>query len=247
MVGELIYILGAVILVSIVSLVGLASISFKKGFVNKYMFVLVAFATGTLLGTVFFDLIPESIALGGSFGFILLGLILFFGIESFVHWHHHQIEDCKDCLHPTAQLTLIGDSLHNFLDGVIIAASFLAGIPTGIVVTFAIIMHEVPQEMGDFLVLIHSGLSRKKALVFNFLSATFSILGGLLAFFFLNQTQNLLPVVTSLAAGGLLYVAAADLIPELHKEKNYKKLTSQFLFLVLGVLVIWSTFLIFPR
>ena len=246
MVGELIYILGAVVLVSLVSLVGIASISFKKGFVNKYMFILVAFATGTLLGTVFFDLMPESIALGGSFGFILLGLILFFGIESFVHWHHHA-EDCKNCLHPAAHLTIIGDSFHNFLDGVIIAASFLAGIPTGIVVTFAIIMHEVPQEMGDFLILVNSGLSKKKALAFNFLSATFSILGGLLAFFFLNQTQSLLPLVTSLAAGGLLYVAAADLIPELHKEKNYKKLTSQFLFLVLGILVIWSTFLIFPR
>ena len=247
MVGELIYILGAVVLVSLVSLVGIASISFKKGFVKKYMFILVAFATGTLLGTVFFDLMPESIEIGGSFGFILLGLILFFGIESFVHWHHHQTEECKHCLHPTAHLTIIGDSFHNFLDGVIIAASFLASVPTGIVVTFAIIIHEVPQEMGDFLVLIHSGLSRKKALAFNFLSATFSILGGLLAFFFLSKTQSLLPLVTSLAAGGLLYVAAADLIPELHKEKNYKKLSSQFLFLILGVLVIWSTFLIFPR
>jgi zinc and cadmium transporter len=247
MVSELIYILGAVVLVSIVSLVGILSIYFKKNFVNKYMFVLVAFATGTLLGTVFLDLIPESIEIGGNFGFILLGLILFFGIESFVHWHHHEIEDCKKCLHPVAHLTILGDSFHNFLDGVIIAASFLVSIPTGMVVTFAIIMHEVPQEIGDFLILIHSGLSRKKALMFNFLSATFSILGGLLAFFFLNQTQGLLPLVTSLAAGGLLYVAASDLIPELHKTRNYKKIVSQFLFLVLGVLVIWTTFFIFPR
>ncbi len=239
---ELFYLLMALIVVSLISLVGSLTISLNKKFLNKILVFLVAFSAGSLLATAFFDLIPESYEALNSISFVLYGIILFFFIEAFIHWHHPHIIGCSDCVQPVVYLNLIGDGFHNFLDGIIIAASFLISLPTGIAATIAIILHEIPQEIGDFAVLVHSGLSRGKAILFNFLTALFSIIGGLISYFYLSSFENLIPYVIAIAAGGFIYIATTDLFPELHKEKDKRKLTLQFLALILGVFLIKAVF-----
>ena len=235
---ELLYILLALSTVSLISLIGIVTISLNKKFLNKILIFLVAFSAGSLLATAFFDLIPESYESLGNVSFVLGGIIFFFFIEAFIHWHHPHTTECTKCIKPVAYLNIIGDGFHNFLDGIIIAASFLISIPTGLATTTAIILHEIPQEIGDFAVLIHSGLDKTKAILFNFLSALFSILGGLLSYFFLSSFENLLAPVIAIAAGGFIYIATTDLFPELHKEKDKKKLLIQAFALLLGVLLI---------
>tara|TARA_Y100000310_G_scaffold298060_1_gene331633 strand:+ start:1346 stop:2095 length:750 start_codon:yes stop_codon:yes gene_type:complete len=248
MIAELTYILIAVIVISLISLVGILSISFKKSLLNRVLSVFVAFAAGSLLATAFFDLIPESFELLGrqSLTFVLMGIIGFFILEAFIHWHHSHGEECENCLKPVVYLNLFGDSLHNFLDGLIIAASFLVNIQIGIASTIAISLHEIPQEIGDFAVLIHGGLSKSKALLFNFLSALFAVIGGVFGFLFLSKLQDYVPFVVALAGGGFLYIATADLFPQLHEEKNYLKIISQIIALILGILLIVLIFSFFP-
>jgi len=239
MVHELIYIIIAVFLISLISLIGVLTLFFQKKIINKLLIIFVAFAAGSLLGVAFFDLIPESFEKLGNLNFVLIGIILFFLTEAFIHWHHHhEGKECKTCLHPYVYLNLIGDGLHNFLDGVIIAASFLINIPTGIATSIAIVFHEIPQELGDFAVLVHGGLRKSKAILFNFLSALFAVLGGILGYVFLSKIENFIPYIVALAAGGFIYIATSDLFPELHKERDYRKIITQILALILGILVI---------
>ena len=240
---ELLYIILALSTISLISLVGIITISINKKFLNKVLVFLVAFSAGSLLATAFFDLIPESYEELGNISFVLWGIVIFFFMEAAIHWHHHHTTDCVECVKPVVYLNLIGDGFHNFLDGVIVAASFLISIPTGLATTTAIILHEIPQEIGDFAVLIHSGLDKTKAILLNFLSALFSILGGLLSYFFLSSFENLIPYIIAIAAGGFIYIATTDLFPELHKEKDKRKLLIQSFALILGILLIRAIFL----
>lgn len=242
MTNELSYILPSVIIISLASLIGIFFLGKNKKFFNKFIMILVAFASGAMLGTSFFDLIPESFENLGNFNFVIIGLIIFFVLESLIHWHHSHRENCEKCFHPVVYLNILGDGLHNFLDGIIIAASFLVNIPTGVAVSIAILLHEIPQEIGDFAVLVHGGLSKTKALLFNFLSATLAILGAIFGYLFLTTLENIIPYVIAIAAGSFIYIAVSDLFPELHKENNYLKIILQILFLVLGVIVIWFVF-----
>ncbi|RMD45613.1 ZIP family metal transporter [Candidatus Pacearchaeota archaeon] len=226
----------SVISVSLISFIGILFF-FKKKTIGLLKFI-VAFSAGSLLAASFFHLIPEGISNNASLNFVLIGILGFYLLEAMIHWHHRHDKECVNCVSPTAYLNLIGDAIHNFIDGVIIMASFLIGHATGIATTISIILHEIPQEVGDFGVLINSGFSRKKALFLNFISALFSLIGGISAFFFLGNFESYIPSAVLFAAGGFIYIATTDLFPELHREKNSIKIIIQFIAVILGIILI---------
>ena len=245
MVAVLLQILIAVFIISLISLVGIF-LFLKEKVIKKYLFYLVSFAAGSLLGAAFLDLLPEAFKSGFKESvpvFIIIGILSFFVLEKFLHWHHHHTG--KKEVHVFNYLNTIGDGLHNFLDGAIISVSFLNSTQLGIVVTIAVVAHEIPQEIGDFAILIYGGWSKLKASIINFLTALTAVLGALSAYFYSGFIENSSLYLTSFAIGGFVYIAGTDLIPEIHKEKNLKKSFFQFLFLVLGVLLIWIVSKIF--
>ncbi|MEK6953135.1 MAG: ZIP family metal transporter, partial [Nanoarchaeota archaeon] len=165
------------------------------------------------------------------------GIILSFLIEKVIHWRHCHIPTSKKHPHPFAYINLLGDSVHNFIDGLIIAASYLASIPVGIATTIAVILHEIPQEIGDFGVLLHGGFTKKKALFFNFITALTAVLGALIALILSKSIEQLTIFLIPFAAGGFIYIAGSDLIPELHKEVKLSKSVLQILTFVFGILI----------
>lgn len=158
-------------------------------------------------------------------------------MEKYLYWRHCHDEICE--IHPFTYLNLIGDGFHNFLDGLVIAASFLVSIKLGLVTTAAVILHEIPQELGDFGVLVYGGFTKTKALLFNLLSALTAVVGAVAGFFISSTTANFSNFILPLTAGGFIYIASSDLIPELHKERDTKKSISAFLFFILGILLMW--------
>jgi zinc and cadmium transporter len=192
--------------------------------IDKIVFALVAFAAGALMGGAFFHLISETLEhlkTNICFSLVMLGFVSFFILERFLKWHHcHKGGECE--IHPFAYLNLIGDSIHNFIDGIIIGASFIIDINLGIMTTLLIILHEIPQELGDFGVLIYAGLSPKRALFYNFISQLTCILGGIIGYY-ISVAHNFSIFLLPIAAGGFIYIAASDLIPELREEKNTKR------------------------
>jgi zinc and cadmium transporter len=202
---------------------------------------MVSLAVGALLGDAFIHLIPEAFEsardpLMVSLA-IVAGVLVFFVIEKFLHWHHHAAgEHDHETIHPTGKLILISDAAHNFIDGLIIGASFLVSTEVGIATTLAVILHEIPQEIGDFGVLLHSGYSKTKALWFNFLSALTAIVGVLVALFLGGAGEFVSTWLVPVAAGGFIYIALSDLIPELHKSKTARTSAAQFIAILIGVL-----------
>ena len=230
----------SVVLVSLVSILGIL-IFFKKKTLNRLLFFMVSFAAGTLLGAAFLDLLPEVIEEGfNEFTplLILIGILSFFILEKFLHWHHHHTEHEHET-HAFTYLNLVGDGIHNFLDGAVIAASFMTNTGLGIATTIAIIAHEIPQEIADFSVLIYGGFSKMKALVYNFLTALTAMIGALLTYFFSSAIEGSHTYIAAFAIGGFVYIAGTDLIPEIHKEKDAKKSMLQLLMLALGIALIW--------
>lgn len=228
---------------SVISLIGGVILIFKKELTLKISHLLISFAAGTLLGTAFFDLLPEAQEEAGEtniFLWTLIGILFFFLLERFIHWFHYHSENMggKD-IEPTIPLIILGDSLHNFIDGVVIAATFLVSIPLGIITTLAVAAHEIPQEIGDFAILLHKGLARKKVLLVNILSAFTAIVGAVLMFFLKDLVTGVLPVVLSLTAGFFIYIASSDLIPEIHHEKRKWFALYEIGLLFLGVIVVW--------
>jgi len=212
-------------------------ISRKK--LDKILIYLVSFTTGSLLGGAFFHFIPESLevfSLSKTILIIAFGFFAFLLLEKFLHWHH--CHDGKCDKHPYVYLLLYGDGIHNFIDGLIIASSFVISIPFGIVTSFLIIAHELPQEISDFGVLVHGGFTRGKALFYNFISQLTAVLGGIIGYLYLpiDKAIFLLPI----AAGGFLYIAISDLIPEIFKEKNPRKIIINLLFIIAGLIVLIS-------
>jgi zinc and cadmium transporter len=239
-----IYTLSSVLLVSIVSLVGVFGLSLKQDVLKKYVFIFVSLAVGALLGDAFIHLIPEAIEEIGNIDLIavlvIIGVFLFFILEKFIHWHHHGSDIEENHIHPVGKMILFSDGLHNFMDGVIIAASYMISIEIGIATTIAVILHEIPQEIGDFGVLIHAGYSKTKALFLNFVSALFSVLGAITVFFLGEFADSAIKWFIPLAAGGFIYIAIADLIPELHKEKNKFYSVIQVFVAGIGVLLMYA-------
>ena len=235
-------IIAATVLVSLISLVGIALFFVAKKQMNKILFYLVSFSTGTLLGAAFFDLLPE--AIGGISAVLALeiafvGVVAAFVIEKIIHWHHHHAGTEKEHTHPLGTLTLVGDGFHNFFDGVAIAAAFVVNVPLGVTTTIAIALHEIPQEIGDFGLLLYSGYTRAKALLFNLLSALAAVAGGVLFYFFSGSVAHLESYALAFTGGMFVYIAGADLLPELHKEKNARNSALQLLLIVFGAALIW--------
>ncbi len=235
------YILLFTFLGSVVSLIGGILLLVKEKWTLKISHLLMSFAAGVLLGTAFFDLLPEALEEKGEvniFAWALTGIVAFFLLERFIYWfhHHHEHEDKE--AKPTVPLIILGDSVHNFLDGVAIAATFLVSVPLGMVTALAVAAHEIPQEIGDFAILLHRGMKRNKVIWVNILSALTAMAGAVLTFFVGDTVKNLLPVVISLTAGFFIYIAASDLIPEIHHEKRGFAFLESLL-LIAGVILIW--------
>jgi zinc and cadmium transporter len=244
----LIYIILAVLIVSIISFAGIFTLLLKKKNFHKIISILISFAAGCLLGAAFFHLIPEAIEqTKNPFLMIIAGIVIFFFIEIFLHWHHCQThageKECsrKNKTKPVGILNLSGDAVHNFTDGIIIGASFIADIRLGIITTIAVAMHEIPQELGDFGILIHAGFSTKKALLFNFLSALTAVIGGITVYFFASSFNSIIPYLLSFAAGGFIYISMTDLLSEIKEEKETKKLFLQFIMFIIGLALMFFT------
>lgn len=240
----------AAITVSLFSLIGVALLAVNKDLTRKLLVFLVAFAVGAMIGGALFHLLPEALLemeMMLVFTFLFAGFMLFFIIEKFLHWRHCHEEECEvhreKCsgkkIMPAAYLNLIGDGVHNFMDGVVIAASFIAGIPVGVASTIAIALHEIPQELGDFAVLVHSGIAPRNALFYNLLTGLIAVAGGVAGYFFLTSIIGLTPYLLALSAGGFLYIAAVDLVPELHKERKLVISVVQFAAIVFGVALMY--------
>ncbi|MEK7129453.1 MAG: ZIP family metal transporter [Patescibacteria group bacterium] len=210
----------AVVVVSLLSLLGAVFLVLKRESWEAAITYTLAISSGILLGTVFFDLIPEAYGQIGqtSYVFVIAGLISFFALEKCIHWHHETNHKRKE--KPVAYLALVGDSVHNFLDGAIIAVAFLTSIPLGLTTTVAVIAHEIPHELGDFSILVYGGFSNRRALWYNFLSALTAIAGTIVVFLFSRSILLVEPYLLAFGAGNFLYIAASDLIPELHQGHN---------------------------
>ncbi len=235
------YSLGSVLIVSLISLIGLATITIKTETLKRFMVYMISFSAGALLGDAFIHLLPEVVEEAG-FGlnisfYVLSGLAFSFIIEKIVHWRHCHHLTTKDHPHPFAWMNLFGDLVHNFVDGLIIGASYMVSIPVGIATTAAVVLHEIPQEIGDFGVLIHGGFTRKKALMLNFLSGLGAVVGTVVALLLGGYIEGMEMFLVPFAAGIFIYVASADLIPELHKEVKWQKSLAQFFFFLLGIMV----------
>ncbi len=235
-----IYSLLSVLIVSLISFVSVFSLSLSEQFLKKYIFIFISLAVGALLGDAFLHLIPESFESFSNPGLagvlIIAGITGFFAVEKYLHWHHHGEDAEEPHIHPVGKLVLFSDGIHNIADGMIIGASFIASIPLGIATTMAVILHEIPQELGDFTVLLHSGYTKYKAIWFNFLSALSAFFGVLISFALGQAGEGFVSWILSLAAGGFIYIAVADLIPELHKTKELKHSFLQAAGIIIGIL-----------
>ncbi len=225
---------------SIVSLIGGIILLMKEKFAVKISHLLASFAAGALLGTAFFDLLPEAFEEPSEiniFLWTLVGILIFFILERFIH-HHDQSKSYgeKKTIVP---LIVVGDTLHNFIDGVAIAATFLISIPLGIVTTFAVAAHEIPQEIADFGLMLSKGVKRGKVLWINFFSALSALLGAILTYIYKDSVEGLLPAMLSITAGFFIYIALANLIPEIHSRDNKKVAFWETVLLLLGVLVVF--------
>lgn len=237
----------SILIVSCISLVGILLLSFQESLFRRYLSMFISIAVGALLGDAFVHLIPEALADASDTRvtsiLIIVGILIFFLLEKFMHWHHHGEEIESADIHPVGKLILVSDVAHNFLDGVVIAASFAVSFPVGIATTIAVILHEIPQEVGDFAVLLHAGYSKGRALLINFLSALSALLGAALFFAIGEFAESFAALCVPLTAGGFIYIAVADLIPELQKMKHWQVSFFQFLAVMLGVSsVFWLTF-----
>jgi|YelNatPaOPRAMG01_1025707.scaffolds.fasta_scaffold01373_12 zinc and cadmium transporter len=235
----LISILSSVTVVSLIAFIGIIFIGLKEKALKRILTVLIGFASGTLLGDAFLHLLPEAVesttdpnAAIMPFYYVILGIIAFFALEKFLYWRHCHEGKCP--AHMFVYLNLFGDGVHNFIDGMIIAATFIVNLEIGFATTLAVIFHEIPQEIGDFGILIYGGLSKRKALTYNFASAVTAILGALITSF-LTTIQNLQTLLVPFAAGGFIYIAATDLMPELHKKSQALTSIIQLITILLGI------------
>jgi zinc and cadmium transporter len=235
------YALASVILISLVSFMGLFTISIRLQTLKKVVLYLVSFSVGGLLGDAFIHLLPESLEISGAnlSLYILTGIIVSFMVEKFIHWRHCHVPTSKEHPHPFALMNLVGDSVHNFIDGLIIGASYIASIPVGIATTIAVIFHEIPQEIGDFGVLIHGGFSRKRALTMNFVTALTAVAGTVVALVAGTFVEGLQGFLMPFAIGSFIYIAGSDLIPELHRETSPKKSLLQLAAIALGIAMMY--------
>ena len=235
-----IWIMAATFLVSAISLIGVFTLVLSKKTLDKILVLLIGFAAGGLIGGAFLHLLPESIEKSGgnqAFFYALIGFSFFFMLERIFHWRHCHEGECD--IHAFTYLNLLGDGIHNFIDGMLIASSFLIDFKLGLITTLLIICHEIPQEIGDFGILVSGGFTRTKALFFNFLCALTAMLGATAGYFLSNRLDSFSLFLLPFTAGGFIYIASSDLIPELHKQKSERRANLSFLLFLIGVLFLW--------
>lgn len=245
--ADLFLILASVTVVSCISFIGILFVGLKEAIMERILMALVGFASGSLIGAAFFDLIPEAAETGQAIWiYIVAGILFFFVMEKFLYWRHCHDENCQ--VHNFAYLNLVGDGIHNFVDGMLIAASFLVSASLGLTTSLAVVFHEIPQELGDFGILLYGGLGKKKALTYNFLSAITAVVGALVTYLLVegSKAQILAELLVPFAAGGFIYIAATDLMPELHKRTQAKESLVQFVALLIGIVLMFSLGLLLP-
>ncbi|HCM67685.1 MAG: hypothetical protein A2898_02410 [Candidatus Kerfeldbacteria bacterium RIFCSPLOWO2_01_FULL_48_11] len=235
------YTIGSVFVISLVSLVGVLALAVNLEKLRKVLHFLVSFAAGSLLGGAFLHLLPEAVENSESMlrtmYMILAGIILFFTLEKILFWRHCHIPTSEQHPHPVAVNNIIGDGFHNILDGMIIAGAYLVNIPLGITTTIAVLLHEIPQEIGDFSIMIHAGMKKRHAIFFNYLSASLAFLGAVIVLTIGGQLEILKQLLVPFTIGGFLYIAAADLLPELKEEVRLGRSVIQLLIFMLGIAV----------
>ena len=245
----------ATIIVSLVSLVGILVI-FKKENKQGFLKAIISLAAGALLSVAFLDLLPEAIHADiydphTIFATVLISILIFFLLERVFHWHHCRCEDhgkpCTDNKKGLIAVNLTGDAIHNFVDGALIASAFLLDFNAGILVTLAVILHEIPQEISDFGVLLYAGLTKTKAIMYNLLVALITVAGAITFYYYGSKFESALPLIIAFAAGNFIYLSTADLIPELHHESQPKKIFYHAIWLLIGVLLIYFAGQILPH
>jgi len=237
----LLWILLSTSIIGILSLVGVFTLALKEQVLQKILLFLVALSTGALMGGAFLHLLPEAIKEGDSanvFLWTLVAFVVFFLIEKLLHWRHCHKGHCE--IHTFGHMNLFGDAVHNFIDGMIIAATFVVSIPLGVTTVLAIALHEIPQEIGDLGVLLYAGFAKKKALILNFVVAMIAVLGAVFGYFLSTYTENSIKFLLPFAAGGFIYIAASDLLPEIRKETSIKKSLFSFGMFILGILIMYG-------
>jgi len=243
---QLTYIILTTFAIALIAFIGVFALAMKEQLLNKILIILVSLSAGALMGGAFLHLLPESIEKSGNADiliFVLVGFVLFFIIEKVLHWRHCHKGKCD--VHTFHYMNLIGDSVHNFIDGLIISASFIISIPLGFTTTIAIAAHEIPQEIGDFGVLIYGGFEKKKAIVLNFIVALTVVAGGIIGYFISKSIEQVAVYLLPFAAGGFIYIAATDLVPEIKKELDIKKSMATIFVFICGILIMWLVKFVF--
>lgn len=247
---SLIYILISTLVIASISLSGIMILAFMKKHTHASMLALVALSAGAMFGNAFLHLLPEAIGLSREgvidlFTVMLLVVVSFvvsFLFEQFFFWHHcHGTKICEPTQKPFAHLVLFSDAIHNFIDGLIIAAAFTVSIPLGITTVVTIALHEIPQELGDYAVLVHGGFSKIHAAIFNSMAALTVVLGGILGYILAGSVNWAVPVLLPIAAGGFIYIAAADLLPELRHNNTRAGIPLYFLVFLTGLAIMIVT------
>jgi zinc and cadmium transporter len=226
------------LIISLCSLIGVVTLGMSTKSLSKILMYLVAFSAGTLMGNAFLDLIPEAannLPISTVMGLTLVSFIGFFFIEKVLHWRHCHNGQCDT--HSFGTLNLLGDAIHNCIDGLVIAGTFLLSPALGLSTTFAMAAHEIPQEIGDFGVLLHAGFTKRKAIMANLAVALTSVLGGILGFSYISQNPMFSYYLLPIAAGGFIYIAGSDLLPEIRKETHLAKSIASFGLFLLGIVV----------
>lgn len=231
---------------SLAALIGGLLLLSREKLALKISHFLSSFAAGILLGTAFFDLLPEAHHEGEKLGidiffWTLFGIIVFFMIERTIHWFHHHDDyhEHQKESKTTLPLIIIGDTMHNFIDGVIIAATFMADPRLGVVTSLAVFAHELPQEIGDFGLMLHKGMKRSKIILVNILSSAVAFLGAIMTYLLGNVLEGYIPILLAVTAGFFIYIATSDIIPEIHYEKRFRHSVFESFLLIAGIAVMW--------
>jgi len=240
--SNLTWIIGTTFVISLIAFVGALTLFLNEKLLNRILLALVAFSAGALIGGAFLHLMPEAIigvdinetSVLNVFLYLLLGFCTFFVLEQLIRWHHHHATTHPKIM-PFSYLILIGDGIHNFVDGLVIAASFMVNFPVGMVTTLAIALHEIPQEIGDFGLLVYGGFERVKALILNYISAITVIFGGITGYLLYGWIGESIVLLLPFAAGNFIYIATTDLIPEIRYKESLKKSLERFCVFLTGI------------